>query len=88
MRKIGKTSTGNMLIEITPEEWKRLALHMIIPEDMSEALKKYRKEHGLSQVAFAKKLGVSRGYIYELERCTTPINTGLEKYRRIISLIF
>jgi len=88
MQKVGKTSTGNILVEITPEEWKRIARYMNIPEDIAEELRKYRKKHGLSQVALAKKLSVSRRYIQEIERCRTPFNTGLERYRRIISLIF
>ena len=88
MRRVGKTSTGNILVEITPEEWKRIARYMNIPEDIAEELRKYRKKHGLSQVELAKKLGVSRGYISELERCISPLYTTLEQYRRIISLIF
>lgn len=87
MRKVGKTLSGNVLVEVTPEEWERLARYLSLPDDIAGAVKRYRREHGLSQGALAKKLGVSRGYVSGLERGLDPNKTTLEKYRRIISMI-
>ena len=87
MHKVGKTSSGNILVEMTTEEWERLAQYISLPEDIAGAVKRYRREHGLSQGALAKKLGVSRGYISGLERGFAPNKKTLEKYKRIISII-
>ncbi len=57
MHEIGKTASGNILVEMTTEEWEKLAQYRDIPEDIGSALKEYRREHGLSQGALAKKTG-------------------------------
>jgi len=43
MQKVGRTSTGNKLIEITPDEWKKLASYMSVPDDVSGTTKQCRK---------------------------------------------
>lgn len=87
MHRVGKTSSGNILVEVTPEEWERLARYISVPDDIAGAVKRYRREHGLSQGALAKKLGVSRGYISGLEKGLDLNKKTLGKYRRIISII-
>ena len=53
-----------------------------------EIIIKYRRDHHLSQRAFAEKCGVSNGYISMLERGANPktgepIRPSLEQLRRI-----
>ena len=87
MRKVGTTSSGNVLVEMAPEEWERLTHYKEIPGDLASAVKQYRKGHGLSQTALAEKCGVTRNWISMIERGLTADNTILEKYRRLMSII-
>ena len=87
MRKAGTTSSGNILVEMTPEEWERLAQYSEMPEHVGVALKKYRKVHGLSQAALAKQLGVHRNWISAIERGHASNTQLVEKYRRVMSII-
>jgi len=87
MRKAGTTSSGNILVEMTPDEWERLAQFSEMPEHVGVALRNYRKAHGLSQDALAKQLGVSRNWISALERGVASNKQLVEKYRRIMSII-
>jgi len=87
MHKIGKTESGNILVEMTDEEWEKLAQYRDIPENIGGALKKYRKEHGLSQGALAKKLGVSRNWISGIERGVISNKKTVKKYKHIVSII-
>ena len=86
MRKVGKTSSGNILVEMSPAEWKRIALSKGLPDDLPVAMIKYRKQHGLSQKDFADKIGISRTRVQEIERGLIR-NLTYGTYERIISTI-
>jgi DNA-binding XRE family transcriptional regulator len=87
MHKIGTTESGNILVEMAPSEWERLAQYREIPEHVGVVLKNYRQSHGLSQTALAKQLGVHRNWISALEN-GHPSNAHLvERYRRIMAII-
>lgn len=60
MHKVGKTSSGNILVEMSSKEWKRLAIENGLPSDLPVAMVKYRKQHGLTQSELAEKIGISR----------------------------
>ena len=87
MHKVGKTASGNVLVELRPHEWQRFAQYIVAPEDIGGAVKKYRREHGLSQENLGKELGVSRNYVSALERGSPYYRKMLERYMRIISII-
>ena len=86
MHKVGKTSSGNILVEMSPAEWKRIALSKGLPDDLPVAMVKYRKQHGLSQKDFADKIGISRTRVQEIERGLIR-NLTYRTYERIISTI-
>lgn len=54
---------------------------------LSEFIKKYREEHGLSQRAFAEICGVSNGYISLIEREEIDKRTGKPSKPKIESLM-
>lgn len=53
-----------------------------ILEILADSLKKYRKEHSISQVDLAKLLGTTRTYISDMENAKR--NIGLLKYIEIV----
>jgi len=87
MRKAGTTTSGNILVEMTPFEWERLAQYKEIPENVGEVLRKYRKGQGLSQEALATQLGVHRNWISRIENGHGRNTELVEKYRRIMAII-
>jgi ribosome-binding protein aMBF1 (putative translation factor) len=87
MYKVGSTASGNILVEITPSEWERLAQYKEIPENVGEVLRKYRKGQGLSQEALATQLGVHRNWISAIENGQSRNTQLVEKYRRIMAII-
>jgi len=86
VRKVGETSTGNILVEMSPEQWERLAIGNGLPSDLSEAMVSYRKQHGLTQFQLAEKIGISRGRLQEIERGLTR-NLSFWTFSRVISTI-
>jgi len=87
MRKVGSTASGDILVEMTPSEWERLAQYQEIPENVGEVLRKYRKGQGLSQKALAAHLGVHRNWISRIENGHGRNTELVEKYRRIMAII-
>jgi len=73
MRRIGTTSSGNIVVEMTPGEWlstsKKVSADQSLPsmQRLLSLIKQYREENGLTQVEFAHRTGVSRNTISKLE---------------------
>jgi DNA-binding XRE family transcriptional regulator len=86
MRKIGKTLSGNVLIEMSMNEWQEVVEHNGIPKDLSAAVVEYRMKNGLTQMELAQKIGISRTRVQELERGLSR-NMRLRTYERVLSAI-
>jgi DNA-binding XRE family transcriptional regulator len=86
MRKIGKTLSGNILIEMSVNEWQEVIEHNVIPKDLSVAVVQYRMENGLTQMELAQKIGISRTRVQEIERGLSR-NMRLRTYERVLSTI-
>ena len=86
MRKVGETPSGNILVEMSPQEWERLSLGSGILVDLSEALVNYRKKHGLTQFQLAEKTGIGRSRLQQIEKGSAK-NLSFQTYKRIISTI-
>jgi DNA-binding XRE family transcriptional regulator len=86
MRKIGKTLSGNILIEMSVNEWQEVVEHNGIPKDLSAAVVQYRMENGLTQMELAQKIGISRTRVQEIERGLSR-NMRLRTYERVLLAI-
>jgi len=88
MHKVGKTSSGNILVEITVKQWAHLAKEILGPQELSAEIKGYRERHGLTLEEFSERLGISRNTMSKIERGLSYDTIPLKLYKRIISLIF
>ena len=86
MRKIGKTLSGNVLIEMSMNEWQEVFEHNGNPKDLSAAVVEYRMKNGLTQTQLAQKIGISRTRVQEIERGLSR-NMRLQTYERVLSTI-
>ncbi len=90
MYRVGETTAGNILVEMTPREWEAVTMlfkaNDIFIDHLGEELARYRRESGLSQSAVAHKLGVSRAYVSLIERGLAD-NVSNEVRRRIAQLV-
>jgi DNA-binding XRE family transcriptional regulator len=86
MRKIGKTLSGNVLIEMSSNEWQEVVEQNGIPKDLSAAVVEYRMKNGLTQKELAQKIGISRTRVQEIERGLSR-NMRLRTYERVLSAI-
>ena len=86
LRKVGTTSSGNILAEMSPHEWRRIALDKGLPNNLSAEMVKYRRQHGLTQGELADKIGISRNTVQQIERGLAR-NLYYQTYERIISTI-
>ena len=70
MKRIGTTSSGNIIVEMTPEEWAKRNKEMALSlkEDLPALVAQYRQDNNLSKKAFARKLGINRNTIISLEQ--------------------
>ena len=70
MKKIGTTLSGNIIVEMTPEEWAKRNKDMALSlkGDLPALVVQYRQDNNLSQTAFARQLGMSRNTIISLEQ--------------------
>jgi len=84
MKRIGTTSSGNIIVEMTPREWVRTAKGVSSLEDLASLTKKYRQENNVSQTTLARKVGLSRNTIYAVEQGKLATITTVE---RILSAI-
>ena len=85
--KVGETPSGNVLVEMSPDLWKKLAEQTLTTEDLATAIIKYRKENRLSQQEFAEKVGISRNLVLRIENGQSQ-GMHHQTYQRIISTIF
>ena len=69
MKKIGTTSSGNIIVEMTPEEWakRNKDLALSLKEDLPSLLTQFRHDNKISQKAFARRAGISRNTIIGVE---------------------
>jgi transcriptional regulator with XRE-family HTH domain len=88
MHKIGKTSSGNILVEIPIEQWAHLAKEILGPQELSSEKKEYRVRHGLTLGEFSERLGISRNTMSKIESGLNYDIIPLKLYKRIVSLIF
>lgn len=86
MHKVGKTSSGKILVEMTEKEWKSVSSKSPQLSDLSDAIINFRFKHRLTQEALGKKLGLSRGTISSIERGNDQ-NINMQTYQRIVELI-
>jgi DNA-binding XRE family transcriptional regulator len=68
MKRIGTTSSGNIVVEMTPTEWLKTSKEVSAMESLPSLIKQYREESKLSQDALGREAGVSRNTIRDLER--------------------
>jgi DNA-binding XRE family transcriptional regulator len=86
MRRIGKIESGNVLVEMSPVEWRRMALANIKPENLGTEMATHRRKIGLSQKEFAMKVGISRNRLSEIERGVKP-EMSMRTFQRIMEMI-
>jgi len=86
MQRVGKASSGNLLVEVTPKEWKLLGSYFNKAEDLGLAVLEYRKKNGLKINAFAKKVGVSRNMVTKIENYGCD-SLSFRTYQRVLSTI-
>ena len=70
MKKIGTTSSGNIIVEMTPEEWAKRNKDMALSlkGDLPALVSQYRQDNNLSLTAFGRQLGMSRNTISSAEQ--------------------
>ena len=86
MQKVGETTAGTVLVEMTHEEWRQIALNIVSPGDLPHLMRKYKYEHKLTQMELAEKIGISRTKYQEIDRGLTK-NMSIRTYQKIISTI-
>lgn len=88
MKRIGTTSSGNYIIEATPEEWRDYLIQGIDfdPKTLVSEIQAYREQTGMTQSRLAEIIGVSRNYISLIERGLAT-NLSLSVYQRILEAI-
>ena len=86
MKKVGKTSSGKILVEMSLKEWTELVKRKLVPIDLAVALREYRFKHGLTQFELAEKLGIGRATLQTIEGGLVK-NIKLQTYERIISVV-
>jgi DNA-binding XRE family transcriptional regulator len=68
MKRIGTTSSGNIIVEMTPQEWAKKQTELAEKEDLSSLMKRYREENHVTQKTLASQCGISRNTIIAIER--------------------
>jgi len=90
MFKVGETTGGNILVEMTPREWEAVCnlfrIKVGFTQGLGDELIKYRLARGLTQAEIATKLDISRSYVSRIERGLTG-NVSVALQRRIIALL-
>jgi DNA-binding XRE family transcriptional regulator len=86
-RKVGITSSGNILVEMTPEAWESLCSREAQSSiDFGAAIREYRLRHKVSQSEFAKMVGHSRNWISMLER-DRNVKLSYQSFRKILAIV-
>ncbi|MBW2044108.1 MAG: helix-turn-helix transcriptional regulator [Deltaproteobacteria bacterium] len=86
MRKVVKTSSENILVEMTPQEWKQIDTLCGLPENLACVMVDCKRRHGLTQADLAERMGISRTNLQQIERGHV-FNMRLRTYERIIKTI-
>ena len=84
MKRIGTTSSGNIMVEMTPREWVRTNKKLSAIENLPSLIKQYRQDKNVSQNALARELGISRNTVSAVEQGQQVSPYTIE---RILSLI-
>ena len=75
-----------MLDHYTMKQLAQDVLHSVHIDDLPEAVKNHRKNHGLSQEVMAERLGISRNYLSQIERGLAD-NLSMRLYENIIGYL-
>ena len=90
MYQVGKTVSGNILVEMTPREWEavknlfRTSVGFTV--SLGDELVRYRESKKLTQAETAKLLGISKSYVSRIERGVAG-KVSLDIQQRIMALI-
>jgi DNA-binding XRE family transcriptional regulator len=72
MRFIGMTEHGNILIEMSADEWQNIGAAPVTISRLASQVLAFRKMNNMSQDAFASRAGISRNYLSMLETGKEP----------------
>lgn len=90
MKRIGTTSTGNTIVELSPDEWIEFLLkkHNITDCEpiTGSDIRTYRKASGITQSEAAKYIGISRNYLSQIERGEAG-GISLDVYQRLVAFV-
>ena len=90
MNKVDITSSGNVLVEMTPKEWHRASIlfksNNDLPVNIGEELVKYRRKAGVGLDDTAKTLGISTNYVTLIEWGLAR-NVSPQLRQRILELV-
>jgi len=68
MKWIGESESGGEIVEMSREEFRLfVATQARREENIGAAVQKWRRENGVSQTALAKRAGISRNYVSQIE---------------------
>jgi DNA-binding XRE family transcriptional regulator len=88
--KVGETTSGNILVEMTPREWEAVIVFFRTSDvhmaHLGEELARYRRQNELSQSEVARQLDVSRTYVSFIERGLAE-NVSVKVRQRIAELV-
>ena len=90
MYQVGKTVSGNILVEMTSREWEAVSnlfrTSVGFTVNLGDELVRYRQSKGLTQVESAQLLGISKSYVSRIERGVAG-NVSVDIQQRIIALM-
>ena len=90
MYQVGKTVSGNILVEMTPREWEAVSnlfrTSVGFTVNLGNELVRYRQSKGLTQAEAAQLLGISKSYVSRIERGVVS-NVSIDIQQRIITLL-
>ena len=75
-----------MLDHYTMKQLAQEVMHSVHIDDLPEAVKRHRKNYGLSQEVMAENLGISRNYLSQIERGIAD-NLSMKLYENIINYL-
>ena len=73
MKKIGITSSGNVIVEMTPREWITANKELSSVHNVASLVKDYRQQKNVTQKTLARELGISRNTVSAVEQ-GKPVN--------------
>lgn len=87
MKKIGRTSGGSVIIEMTQREWNKFLAQPGIFDGLGMAMVEYRKKNKLNQEEFGNIIGLSRNRVSQVERNIFDRAISIRKYEEIMSVV-